>query len=252
MTRKLKTLGLALVAVFALGAISASTASATTEPIAHFTSSEYPSYIEGNQIGNHTLTTPVGTITCKKVHSTSKTHELTEASTSLRITPAYSECITKTALGATYPTTVTLNGCTYTFTVHEKGADEEGVIETPGGTLDSALTHTSSGDFHLICPKGVNGIEIHVYENATKHANNEPICTYTIGPQTIKSIHYAVNTAWQATYTTLETKESEMKINRTSGTFFNCGGVEPTAKYNGNNTVETLNSLGEMIEADIG
>jgi hypothetical protein len=50
----------------------------------------------------------------------------------------------------------------------------------------------------------------------------------------------------------VEAQESEVKINRTSGTFFNCGGAEPTAKYNGNTTVETLNNAGAMIEGDIG
>ena len=252
MTRNLKALGPALVAAFAFAAVSASSALAVTEPVAHFTASEYPSYIEGNQIGNHTFTTPLGTITCTTAHFTSKANKLTAAATSLTVTPEYTGCSTKTALGAEYPTTVTNNGCTYTFTVHEKGTTTNGNIETPSGTVENAITHTWTGDVHIKCPEGVKGIEVHAYENVTKHTNDQPICTYTVKPQTVNNIVYRVHTVGGvSTYTTVEAKNSEVKINRTSGIFTTCGGAEPTAKYNGNTTVETLNNAGAMIQGGI-
>ena len=252
MTRNLKALGLALVAAFAFAAVSASSALAVTEPVAHFTASEYPSYIEGNQIGNHTFTTPLGTITCTTAHFSSKANKLAKAATSLTVTPEYTGCSTKTALGQVYPTTVTTNGCTYTFTVHEKGTTTEAEIETPGGVKEKAITHTWTGDVHILCPVGVQGIEVHAYETAAKHLSNEPICTYTVKPQTANNIVYRVHTVGGvSTYTTVEANNSEVKINRTSGIFTTCGGAEPTAKYNGNTTVETLNNAGAMIQGGI-
>jgi len=251
MTRNLKALGLALAAVFALGAISASAALAEeTEPIAHFTSSTYPAKITGEQIGKHKFVVgSLGEVTCNEARFHG---ELTKASTSLTITPTYSECEMHTFLGQHRPTTVTTNGCTYTFTVHEQGETDEGTIETPDTTKhEKTVTHTWIGDVHLLCPEGVNGIEIHVYKSGNT-AHTELLCTYTIKPQTVKNIHYAVHEVGsKATYTTVEAKESETKVNRTSGTALNCGAAEQTAKYSGNTTVEIL-PVEEMYTGGIG
>jgi hypothetical protein len=260
MNRNLKALGLTLVAAFAFAAISASSALAEdTTPIAHFRASQYPAKITGTQVEKRRLVIGSGEITCNKTHLHG---ELTKATTSLTITPTDEECEMHTFLGQHRPATVTMNGCVYTYTVHAKGTAEggestvEGPIVTPDGPSHTngtvhktAVTHTWSGDYHLLCPEGVSGIEIHVYENATKHTNNQPICTYTIKPQTVKNIDYAVHTVGGvSTYMTVKETASETKVNRTSGTTLNCGGAEQTAKYSGNSTVEALNGSGEMIE----
>jgi hypothetical protein len=254
MTRNLKTLGLALGTVFALGAVLASTASAVTQPVAHFTASEYPAHITGTQIENHTFAVFPGNITCEAAHFESHAQE--KASTSLTVTPKYENCTTQVGGGAKKPTTVTTNGCWYRFTVHEKGTThEEKTLNTPGifgGNSVQAISHTWTGDFHLECPVGVNGIEVHVYENATKHANNESQCTYTIKPQTINNLHIVIHTvAGEPARATVYTENSEVKVNRTSGGLFSCGAAEQTAKYNGNTTVETTNSSGTRITGSI-
>jgi len=269
MTRNLKALGLALVAVFALGAISASSAMAATEPIAHFTSIGGKGKITGSQIKSETSGSEkhifkvgsLGEITCNKAHF--KGTEFTETTTSLTVEPEYAECEMHTFLGQHRPATVTMNGCYYTFTVHEKGTTHEGVtVITPGGVENkNATVHTWTGDVHILCPPE-KSIEIHVYKSKAEHEEQHKLltegkahgalCTYTVPAQTIKNIHYAVITfEGKSTYTTVEAKESETEVKRISGTTLNCGGEKQTAKYTGNTTVETLNEKGEMIEGTI-
>ena len=252
MTRNLKAMGLALVAVFALGAISASSAMAEeTKPIAHFTASEYPAKVTGSQIGKAILVVgSLGESTCNKAHFHG---ELTKAATSLTGTGTLEECEMHTFLGQHRPVTVTTNGCTGTLTVHEKGTtDEDVTVETPDGTIHKHATiHRWSGDSRLDCPEGVNGVETHAYKSGNT-AHTELLCTYTLKPQTVKNIHFSVITVGgKSTYMTVEAKEAESKITRTSGTVLNCGGAEQTGKYTGVGTVEALNEEGAMIEGGI-
>jgi hypothetical protein len=84
MTRKLKTLGVALVAVFALTAVMASAASA-----ASFTSSSYPTTATGESaIGNDVFTTEGGAVECKSHFGGT----LTEASSEHTVIPTYTNC----------------------------------------------------------------------------------------------------------------------------------------------------------------
>jgi hypothetical protein len=102
MTRKLKTLGAALVAVFALTAVMASAASA-----AQYTSSVYPTTATGESPkGNDVFTTEAGTVECK-AHFVGT---LTAASSDLTVTPTYTNC---TAFGFVE---ASVTGCKYTFT----------------------------------------------------------------------------------------------------------------------------------------
>jgi hypothetical protein len=84
MTRKLKTLGVALVAVFALTAVMASAASA-----ASYTSSTYPTTATATSAaGNDVFTTEGGTVEC----ASHFVGTLSAASSSLTITPTYTGC----------------------------------------------------------------------------------------------------------------------------------------------------------------
>ena len=102
MTRKLKTLGVALFAVLALTAVSASAASA-----AEFTAASYPTTGTGESAkGNDVFTTEAGTVECKSHFAGT----LTAANSDLTVTPTYSDCVAFGFVEAT------VTGCKYTFT----------------------------------------------------------------------------------------------------------------------------------------
>ena len=87
MNLKLKALGLALVAAFAMSAVMASAASAI-----EFHAGEAHTLLNGSQVGGHSFTvgSGFGAITCKKANFTGTTTKTTE--TSQVITPEYKEC----------------------------------------------------------------------------------------------------------------------------------------------------------------
>jgi hypothetical protein len=101
MTRKIKTLGVALVAVFALTAVMASAASA-----ASYTATTYPTTATGESaLGNDVFTTEAGAVECK-AHFVGT---LTAASSDLTVTPTYTNCKVFGFDGQ-------VTGCKYTFT----------------------------------------------------------------------------------------------------------------------------------------
>jgi hypothetical protein len=103
MIRNLKVLGLALVAVLAMSAMVASAASAS-----QYTGSAYPTTGTGsNTAGNETFTTPGGTVQCDSHFEGT----LAAASSTLTVTPKYTNCVAFGFLNAT----VNMNGCDYLF-----------------------------------------------------------------------------------------------------------------------------------------
>jgi hypothetical protein len=93
MLRNLKTLGLAFVVVLAMIAMAASAASAS-----QYTASAYPATATGsNTAGNETFTTPGGTVQCDSHFQGT----LAGASSSLKITPKYTNCTAFGFLNAT-------------------------------------------------------------------------------------------------------------------------------------------------------
>jgi hypothetical protein len=113
MTRKLKMLGMAFVAVLALTAVSASAASA-----ASYTASSYPTTGTGvSAIGNDTFTTEAGTVECASHFEGTLA---TEAKEELTVKAKYSNCKAFGFLNAT----VAMGSCDYLF-------------ETPSGSGSS-------------------------------------------------------------------------------------------------------------------
>jgi hypothetical protein len=149
MMRKLKALGLALAAVFALSAVAASSASATA-----FTSTAPAGTIEHitgtDTHGVDEFTVGESKLTCDEESFTANAATPT---TTITVTPTYKKCRT-TGGEEKEDVTVTTNGCTYTFTSH-------GAV-----TID--------------CPAG-KVIEIHHYSDPGVHKNSK--CTNTVGPQ---------------------------------------------------------------------
>jgi hypothetical protein len=229
MTRNLKVLGLALVAVFAFAAISASGASAETKIQAAWTATPDETVnitgfqVEGQykfQLGG------TGTTECDvdfDGHTPGKT-------TSLAMTPTYSKCQT-TVFGISRPTTVTHNGCYLTLTVH---------------TFDDAI---GAGQIHLLCPEGKK-IEIHVFNDA---AHTEVRCTYTFEPQTIgEGISYAnMSEIGLKKTVTLFTSSAPLKAKKSSGTLLQCGGSEFTANATGKTEIFAANSAGNQLDFEL-
>ncbi|HEX3240554.1 MAG TPA: hypothetical protein VHR18_10525 [Solirubrobacterales bacterium] len=118
MNRKLKTLCVALVSVFAMSAVAASTASAV-----EFHSAVQPQSISGTQTINHVMTMNPGTAVCKKKPAFSGTTPA-KTSNTLTLVPDYDEC---TVFGF-INVPIHENGCA--FIIYISGTSE---IECPSG-----------------------------------------------------------------------------------------------------------------------
>jgi hypothetical protein len=212
MTRNIKALGLAVVAVLALSAVAASGAQA-----ASFMSSEAGATLNGTQTNTNIFEVSGGRqITCTSV-TFSGTASGTE-SAEQEVSPSYSGCHSSILGGEEIPATVTLNGCTFLFHA------------TTTITASEISAHV-----HIICPAG-HSIEVHVYANSTKHNENKPLCTYSIPPadnlETVRISNGAnndlnINAMVGVPYT------------RVSGNSTNCGPASGTEEYRGTTTISS-------------
>ncbi|HYJ21928.1 MAG TPA: hypothetical protein VEW07_07895 [Solirubrobacterales bacterium] len=157
MNSKTKALGLALIAALALSSVSAMAAQANK-----VTAGKYPAVVTGKdantehgKLARLTIGNGARFLECTTVTLGA---ELTEAATKVTVTPTFSGCF---ANGLTaVPGTLTMSGCVFT------------VEATSKATAQAFVT----------CSAGAS-IEVHVYENATRHAENVPLCTYDIAAQ---------------------------------------------------------------------
>jgi hypothetical protein len=172
MIRNLKALGLALIAVFALGAVVASAASAQMPGTL---TSSGPVTLLGTQTPlekpteKNFLSALGGTVTCANAIYTGHKYNVTphifipnDVST-VTITPHYGSCVAKIG-AASFPATVHMNGCDYVF--HFEGT-------TPG--VD---TYTVKATIEGSC----TAIVITVFATAVKHAAGESFCNLTVTP----------------------------------------------------------------------
>jgi hypothetical protein len=130
MNRKLKTLGLALVAVLAMG-ISAASASA-----ANFHSESTSTVLTATQVNQHTFTSNAGTVHCTTATFSGTTSSTSTTQTSQELTPAYSGCTNTTFGGAT----VDVGTCKYRLhaagTADVTGCGVNGLrVTAPGCTI---------------------------------------------------------------------------------------------------------------------
>jgi hypothetical protein len=166
MTRNLKALGLALVAVCAMGAVMASAASAqgkltSTGPFT-LVGEQTPGEVSKNQLGAFG-----STVHCKTAHFTGHKSEstttpkelLASGATAATVTGLYGGCTD----GTGRPATVSMTDCDYTLTL---GA------ATAGGWGVSA---------QLQCKKAGEEAHVEVFNDA---AHKERLCTITFAPQT--------------------------------------------------------------------
>jgi len=119
MNRKLKTLGLALVAVLAMAAISAASASAALE---EFHAGSASGSVKGINVGEETFTVTAGTVRCK-VAEYNGTFSASTVKTQV-VKPTYKEC---TAFGFV-ETPIDVNGCEYRFNQPNSGVGTVDII----------------------------------------------------------------------------------------------------------------------------
>ena len=201
MTRTLKAVGLALVAVLALSAVAASAASASK-----LTLSAYPAALSGVQTGeaNKLILEGGRSTECGEIIYSGTYNESEVAEEMASASAVYKNCTT-TILGNVTPTTVTTNGCTITLSF--------------GAKTDAT---NATGQAHVRCPAGKK-IEVHVWKTqAEDDANSTAFCTYLIGEQTATG---TVNFKADSTHTKLNISGSGLglAVERTTGTLTNCG-----------------------------
>jgi len=226
MTRNLKALGLALVAVFAMSAMTASGASAQQ---GHLTA-DGPVTLDATEFGepqDNGLTSYGGATRCKQVNYTghkinATPHELIPSgATEVTLTPHYAECSAESG-ESTFPTTVEMTSCDYNLIL---GETTEGEVDTYGVDAD------------IECD--VPGDEIHVTQFAgTSHGFR--VCSITIPEQTNLVSHVDVTDKTNGhllingTFTGIDSTRSGL-----------CGAAETTeGQFHINATVEGTDAVG--------
>jgi len=213
MTRNLKALGLALVAVFAMGAVMASGASAFSF---HFnsTAADGHTILNGKQIGLHKFTTTAGEVTCEVATFSGTTTSNT--TTDVTITPSYEKCHIN-FFGSKVAATVNMNKCDYTVTSHQTSEPKPGEIKTTEATI------------HLVnCEKAAEVVAA----GCTIKVNPEQ----TLGGQTITNGEEDI------------VLKTETKTIAYSHTGFTCGtGSGTTGTYKGETTVKGSETEGKAV-----
>ncbi|MGC1851293.1 MAG: hypothetical protein WA687_02505 [Solirubrobacterales bacterium] len=168
MIRNLKTLGLALVAGFALSAMVASAASAQGK----FTSDGPVTWTatETGPAGSNAFTAFGATVECAGTTYTGHAYNVTPHAslpsgvTTATLTPKYPKCVSKPS---GRPTTVDMNGCDYVIHI--------------GATKDKANTYLLT--FDVVCPAGKE-VTVTFFTTDPDHVNGTPFCVWHIQPQT--------------------------------------------------------------------
>jgi hypothetical protein len=218
MTRNIKTLGLALVAVFAFSAVIASAAQANV-----FMAESYPVHLKGEQVAGekHVFEITGSKVECSTAKFTTRGAQLTAASGEATIDPVYETCTAFGFVGSE----VKMNGCHYKFHVgHNTAAD---VYE---GTVD------------LICP---TGSEVEIIAGT---------CVAKMAAQSgLSKVEYINMTEVSPKDVTVKAKVEHIKVNVTASGFLcplTTGVHEGAAgaKYTGNTTVTGIEkTLGTAV-----
>ena len=179
MIRKLKVLGLALVALSAFAAVAASGASAqgklTTEggQEVTLTATETGTTFANSFTAFGGIThCPGSTITGHK--STTTPHGLIpNNATAITLTPHFKNCTTELG-GSKFPTTVDMNGCDFLLTIGAAVSagtyKTEAHVTCPAGKFIQITQFLDSGHFFLACTETITTTTPH----STAHITNTP------------------------------------------------------------------------------
>jgi len=225
MIRNLKALGLCLVAVFAIGAMAASGASANTNPLT-LTPASYPAALTIDTLTPQVYTTSSGAqVTCNTVEGHATIENPGVGDTNVTFTDInYTECTAKVG-ASTLPATVNMTGCHYLF----------------HGGVEDAAGHFKEGTVDLTCPAGVTGPDVNIYSSAANHTAGTTLCVLTVSTFTNgKEITYQ-NEAGATNSVRVVAKEVQTPVSRDGSIL--CG--SPTsAKYSGEVRVTAYEDLG--------
>ena len=228
MNRKLKALGVAVVAVLAMSAVVASGAQATK-----FTAAEYPASLHGTQPegAKHSFKYGSATVECS---TATFAGTLSEASSEVGIEPTYEGCHV-IILGTTFPATVTKSGSKPCYTFKVTGTDKEAL-----GDVDKA-----EGDVHVNC-----SLTIDIYSNASDHAADKTLCVIHVEPQTAGgTVTYEATTAPTPDVLHVYAKNVTVAATRTGSAL--CGAASGTGTYNGKVTVGAKDKGGNPIDGGL-
>jgi hypothetical protein len=166
MSRNLKALGLALIAVFALSAVVASAASAQNGKL----TSDGPVTLFGTQTGEAKLNAVSlfgGETTCMKAAYTAHKYNVTphelivSGESSMTITPNYGTCVWRNG-GIAWFATYDMNGCDYALHL---------------GTTKAASVYNTTTTIQ--CPVGQH-ITVTLFTTAAEHTAGNSFCHFTI------------------------------------------------------------------------
>jgi hypothetical protein len=167
MTRNLKALGLALVAVFAIGAVAASAASAQNGMLTADGPMTLKGTLTGAELANATTafgqkTTCPETIYTAHKYNITPHEKIPSGATTVTVTPHYGIC----KIGAIIKTTVDMNECDYVFHL----------TETVTGTVNDEYKITAT----IVCPTGKH-ISLTMFTNEEFHkVKKQSFCHITI------------------------------------------------------------------------
>jgi len=117
--RNIKILGLAFIAMLAMSAFAAATASAD-----EFNAESYTASLTGAKDGEDVFTTTAGLVKCT---TPTYTATITEKTTKITAAPSYTGCT-----GFGFPAEVITTGCNYVFTVNAVGTEGDVDLECSG------------------------------------------------------------------------------------------------------------------------
>jgi hypothetical protein len=162
MTRNLKALGLALVAVFAMSALVTSAASA-----AEFHSEGENTTVTASQVNTHVFKTTAGEVTCAK--ATFSGTQAAKTASSITVNATYSECHIN-FFGSKVSATVNMNGCDYVLYASNKAdivcpAGKKIVVSAAGCTVEvggqtgkTTVSYTNKENKHIDITPNLTGI----------------------------------------------------------------------------------------------
>jgi hypothetical protein len=198
--RKLKFLGLLVIAFAMMGVSSASAV--------EFHSEGSSTVLTGSQVGEDVFTTTAGTVTCEEANYTGE--QATSTAATVEVAPTYGECTGPSGL----PATVHPNGCTYKF----------------GAAAVTTKTHLT-----IVCPKNkeITVTVIEPFFNVVK-------CTIHVPGQTIaNAVEYHNGGSGATRDVTVTVSTSSITYSQTPGSGFGaCSAVhDDNGQYTGVATV---------------
>jgi hypothetical protein len=224
MTRKIRALGLSLLALAAIGA----TTSSAAEAVPKIEVSEHAVLIGVNSKGKHVLASGSRQLECDAAIDGG----LSGSTSELTVAPTFSNC-QALVFGLPRPATFTPNHCEYTYQN----------MQTAGTSWTATVD--------ILCENPGEEMEAHIYENEGKHKEKASLCTVKVPPQQdIGTVVFSNMTEASPADITIDMTLASMQYN-VSGSAFICGTSSSNATYTGTFTMHATNTSNKAIPIGI-